>query len=132
MGIGEQTICNLNDKWCPRSGLIVYVIKMAIAVIFDIVDLFVGVVFGLLGIVTPTDVAGTLYDAIGIPVAVALFGYEGVLYAGELVAGSYLNIADAFIPSMTIIGIIHGVRKRPWEMKPEEMESTAITIKPTT
>ena len=131
MGLGEQTICNLSDKWCSKSPLIVYVLKMIFAILFDIVDLFVGIFFGIQGIATPTDVGGTIYDGIGVPIAVFLFGYEGLLYVGELFAGSYLNIADGFIPTMTIIGLVHGYKNKPWEQKPE-LESSIITMKATT
>lgn len=71
--------------------------KFAIAIIYDVVDLFS--VPGL----------GTLYDIIGIPLGFALWGPIGLANAWEIV--DPVEATDRFIPTMTLAGIAVHVLK---------------------
>jgi len=70
------------------------ILKFAIAIIWDILD------FTIFRI----PAFGTLADAISIPIAVALWGPMGIAASWELV--DLTDQVDAFIPTITIIGLM--------------------------
>lgn len=67
-------------------------LKFVIAAIYDIVDLF-----SLPGL-------GTIYDVIGIPLGVALWGPAGLMNAWEVVDPA--DAIDRFVPTMVISGLV--------------------------
>ena len=74
-------------------------IKLGISIIWDIFDFTVGRV----------PVIGTLIDIIGGFLATALWGKLGVLAFWEVI--DITDQLEAFVPSLTIIGIISIIRK---------------------
>lgn len=68
-------------------------IKFGIAIIYDLADLM------------SVPFLGSLYDAVGIPLGVLLWGPVGLVNTWELVDPT--DQVDKFIPTMTLAGIIH-------------------------
>lgn len=71
-----------------------FVIRMVIAIIFDILDITIGRIPGF----------GILFDFMGGFLAIALWGLPGVLAFWELI--DITEQGDAEIPTMTLIGIL--------------------------
>ena len=78
-------------------------LKFAIAIIWDILD------FAVLHTPPLPPFLGTITDFISIPLAIALWGEEGLLASWELLDPT--EIVDSFVPTLTIIGLIQYVNK---------------------
>jgi len=68
-------------------------VKFGIAIIYDLADLM------------SVPFLGSLYDAVGIPLGVLLWGPVGLLNAWEIVDPT--DQIDKFVPTMTLAGIVH-------------------------
>lgn len=66
--------------------------KFAIAIIYDVLDFF------------SVPMLGSLYDVVGIPLGVALWGPWGLAQAWEVLDPT--DVVDRFVPTMTIAGLI--------------------------
>ena len=69
-----------------------YAFKFAIAIAYDVIDLF------------SIPVLGEIYDAIGIPLGYILWGPLGLTNAWELL--DPLDTIDRFVPTMTLAGVV--------------------------
>ena len=95
----ETQICNISGKGsraCKNKEDVVFLIKLGIAIIFDIVDFFLGQI----------PVVGTGVDIVGTGVGLILWGPAGLSQAWEVVAVGFGNSIDAFIPTLTLTGIM--------------------------
>ena len=68
-------------------------IKFLIAAVYDLGDLL------------SVPFLGTLYDAVGIPLGVLLWGPVGLMNAWEIVDPT--DQVDKFVPTMVIAGFVH-------------------------
>lgn len=68
-------------------------VKFGIAIIYDLADLM------------SVPFLGSLYDAVGIPLGVLLWGPVGMMNAWEILDPT--DQIDKFAPTMTIAGIVH-------------------------
>lgn len=66
--------------------------KFAISIVYDVVDFFSVPVFG------------TMYDVVGIPLGLALWGPIGLINTWEVF--DPLDATDRFVPTMTIAGLM--------------------------
>lgn len=67
-------------------------LKFAISITYDVVDIF------------SVPVLGSLYDIIGVPLGVALWGPWGFAQIWEVLDPT--DVVDRFVPTMTIAGLI--------------------------
>jgi len=128
---GERQLCTIGAPggvMCSNAPMVVALAKLIfIAIPFDIIDFFILPILSLLGIATPTDLPGTLYDFIGLPIALVLWKKEGLIMAFELFFGSYGNIVDGFLPSMTIVALVDMGLNKPWK-RSESFQGASLDI----
>ena len=95
----ETQICRVGGKSsaaCKNKENVAFLLKLGIAIIFDVVDFFLGQV----------PVVGTAVDVVGTGLGLVLWGPIGLAQAWEVVAVGPGNTIDAFIPTLTLAGIM--------------------------
>ena len=79
----------------PKMSLLIWLIYILISITFDLFDFFFGWVPGF----------GSVIDFIGFVLAYVMWGPVGLIAVWELIAVGPGNVADAFVPTLTLIGV---------------------------
>lgn len=83
------------SKKKSKMSLLIWVIYIFISITFDLFDFFFGWVPGF----------GSVLDFIGFVLAYVMWGPAGLIAVWELIAVGPGNVADAFVPTLTLIGV---------------------------